>query len=130
MTTPGTFGSLAGAIPAPVTFTSSPDIAGALAPVGIVLGLVMASAVGILLLAADRRRPAPLAPVWPGHGALVTWRMLAGTLAALLSLGLAAPAGAQADPDHLQCIKVTDATLRHLPATAAARGRAGRLRVG
>jgi hypothetical protein len=79
MITPGTFSPLIGALSAPVTIASSPDIAGELAPAGMVLGLVTVSAAGILI-AAGRRRPAPMPRTWPGHGALAIWRMLAGAL--------------------------------------------------
>src|SRR5262249_56359487 len=103
MTNLGTFSPFLGALVAPVPVTSSPDIAGDLAPAGMVLGLVTVSAAGILL-AAGWRRPAPIPGTWPrtwsGHGALAIWRMLTGALVTLLPVAPGPPAPPPPSPPH------------------------------
>jgi hypothetical protein len=96
---------------------SLPDVAGAVAPARMALQLVGGLAIGAFLLATGRCRSATSPRTRPARGALAIRRIVAG-LATLAAVALGATAAyAQPTPDHLQCFKVSDATLRHLRGT-------------
>jgi hypothetical protein len=119
MTPPIAFAPFIAAVAAPVAGPSTLDMARMLAPAGIALDVLAVLAIVVLVLGRDRRPPAARPRTSPGQGApLAPWRMLPGTLGALLAVALGGtPASAQGDPDHLQCYRVTDATLRRLRGT-------------
>lgn len=99
-----TLGVFVPALSEPLTATGGHGVARTLLPGAVVLEALTILAIILLMRSKDRRAPKPRPRSPYGRIALL-----------LLTLGVPT-AGAQT-PDHMQCFKATDATLRHLRGT-------------